>query len=136
MEWVSHTILTEIHVFTFYIICDALHDLVPFLQFKNCEQYPWRSFTFSFILTFTFINCTKSNINSWVFFTFMKLCKWLKNRRKASHKKQQPIFYTNLVGEIVVMAHATSNKPATSLTYFIQDYYYWFVSVWLITNST
>ena len=25
------------------IICDALHDLVPFVQFKKCEKHPWRS---------------------------------------------------------------------------------------------
>ena len=29
-----------------YIICDALHDLVPFLQFKKREKHPWWSATF------------------------------------------------------------------------------------------
>ena len=28
-------------------ICDALHNLVPFVQFKKREKHPWRSFTFS-----------------------------------------------------------------------------------------
>ena len=28
-------------------ICDALRDLVPFVQFKKREKYPWRSVTFS-----------------------------------------------------------------------------------------
>ena len=27
-------------------ICDALRDLVPFVQFKKCEKYPWKSVTF------------------------------------------------------------------------------------------
>ena len=27
--------------------CDALHNLVPFAQFKNREKHPWRSVTFS-----------------------------------------------------------------------------------------
>ena len=28
-------------------ICDALRDLLPFIQFKKREKHPWRSFTFS-----------------------------------------------------------------------------------------
>ena len=28
-------------------ICDAFHDLVPFVQFKKREKHPWRSVTFS-----------------------------------------------------------------------------------------
>ena len=28
-------------------ICDALRDLVAFLQFKNREKHPWRSVNFS-----------------------------------------------------------------------------------------
>ena len=27
--------------------CDALRDLVPFVQFKKREKHPWRSVTFS-----------------------------------------------------------------------------------------
>ena len=41
------------------IICDALHDLVPFVQFKKREKHPWRS-------------CSPP---PWVFFTFLKLYK-------------------------------------------------------------
>ena len=29
------------------LICDALHDLVPFVQFKKREEHPWRSVNFS-----------------------------------------------------------------------------------------
>ena len=36
------------------IIPDALHDLVPFVQFKKREKYPWRSVTFSKVAGFRF----------------------------------------------------------------------------------
>ena len=29
------------------LICDALRDLVPFVQFKKREKHPWRSASFS-----------------------------------------------------------------------------------------
>ena len=29
------------------ILCDALRDLVPFVQFKKREKHSWRSVTFS-----------------------------------------------------------------------------------------
>ena len=29
-----------------HLICDALRDLVPFLQFKKREKHPWRSANF------------------------------------------------------------------------------------------
>ena len=29
------------------LICDALSDLVPFVQFKKHENHPWRSVNFS-----------------------------------------------------------------------------------------
>ena len=29
-------------------ICDALRDLVPFVQFKKREKHPWKSVKFSF----------------------------------------------------------------------------------------
>ena len=41
-------------------ICDALRDLIPFVQFKKREKHPW----------------TKINTPPWVFFTFFKLDKW------------------------------------------------------------
>ena len=33
--------------------CDALRDLVPFVQFKKREKYPWRSVNFSKVAGFT-----------------------------------------------------------------------------------
>ena len=32
--------------------CDALRDLVPFVQFKKREKHPWRSVTFSKVAGF------------------------------------------------------------------------------------
>ena len=36
--------------------CDALRDLVPFVQFKKLEKHTWRSVTLW--VSFTFLNCT------------------------------------------------------------------------------
>ena len=52
-------------------ICDALHDLIPFVQFKKREKHPSMSVTFSKV-------AVKSNTPPWVFFTFSKLYKWYK----------------------------------------------------------
>ena len=60
------------------VICDALHDFVPFAQFKKREKHPWRSVTFSKFAGQKPLlkNFTKSNTPQWVFFTFFKLLKW------------------------------------------------------------
>ena len=44
--------LLNILVFTLFhfsekIMCNALRDLVPFVQYKKREKHPWRSVTFS-----------------------------------------------------------------------------------------
>ena len=49
-------------------LCDALRNLVPFVQFKKREKHPWRSVILA-------CNFTKSNTPPWVFFTFFILCK-------------------------------------------------------------
>ena len=51
------------------IICDALHDLVPFVQFKKCEEHP---------------TLLKSDTPPWAFFTFCNCTNGFK-LRKASH---------------------------------------------------
>ena len=55
-------------------ICDALRDLVPFLQFKKREKQPWRS-----------VNFTKINTAPWVFFTFFKLYKWYQISQRTTY---------------------------------------------------
>ena len=54
------------------IICDALRDLLSFVQFKKREKHPWRRVTFSKVAGFTksrnasqMLNITK---NIWLFF--------------------------------------------------------------------
>ena len=61
--------------------CDALHDLVSFVQFKEREKSPWRSVAFIKVV----------NTPSWVFFTFFKLCKW--------YQIAERITYRFLIGE-------------------------------------
>ena len=34
------------------MICDALRDFVPFVQFKKSEEHPWRIVTFSKVAGF------------------------------------------------------------------------------------
>ena len=54
-------------------ILHVLRDLMPFIQFKKHEKYPWRVVNFSKVAGFIDI---KSNTLLWMFFTFCKLCKW------------------------------------------------------------
>ena len=37
----------------YLLICGALHDLVPPVQFKKREKHPWRSVTFSKVAGFS-----------------------------------------------------------------------------------
>ena len=50
-------------------ISDALHDLVPFVQFKKHGKHPWKSATFNKV-------AAEINTSQWVFLTFFKLYKW------------------------------------------------------------
>ena len=47
----------------FCLICDALRNLVPFVQFKKREKHLWG------------VLLLKAYTSSWVFFAFLKLCK-------------------------------------------------------------
>ena len=62
--------------------CDALRDLLPFVQFKKREMHPWMSFTFSKVTGF--YNFTQTNTPSWVFYTFLNCTNGSKSL-KASH---------------------------------------------------
>ena len=50
-------------------ICDALRNLVAFVQFKKREQHPWRSV----------------NTPPWVLFTFFKLYKWYQIAQRTTY---------------------------------------------------
>ena len=54
-------------------MCDALRDLVPFVQFKKREKHGG---VLLLVKLQAFCNFTKSNTPPWVFFTFFKLYKW------------------------------------------------------------
>ena len=53
------------------VICDALHDYVPFVQFRKLKKYPWKSVTFSKV-TFSKV------------FTFLKLYKWYQTTQRIT----------------------------------------------------
>ena len=98
-------------------ICDALRNLVPFVQFKKRGKHPWRSVTFSKLAgsllleslfhavaglkTWNFIktcfqhrwiyNFSKSNTSPWVFFTVFKLYIWYQIARSVSYE-----YYMNM----------------------------------------
>ena len=55
--------------------CDALRDLVPFVQFKKRESTHGGVLILVKLQT-SACNFTKSNTSPWVFFTFFKLYKW------------------------------------------------------------
>ena len=79
--------MTLIHSYTtIYLsnvqICDALRNLVPFIQFRKREKHPWGSVTFINVAGFNF---TKSNTSPWVFFTFLKLYKWYQIAQSISY---------------------------------------------------
>ena len=57
-------------------ICDALRDLVPFMQFKKHEKHQWRSVTLSKVTNYRLSACnfTKINTPPRVFFSFFLNC--------------------------------------------------------------
>ena len=55
----------------YIFICDALRNLVPFVQFQKRKKHPRWSLKGAEACSFT-----KSNTPSWVFLTFLKLYKW------------------------------------------------------------
>ena len=57
-------------------ICDALRDLVPFVQFKKLEKHLWRSVNFSKVAGFSL---------PWVFFTFFKFYKWYQIAQRITY---------------------------------------------------
>ena len=48
---------------------DALRDLPPIIKLKKREKHPWRSGVL-------LLGPAAISTSPWVFFTFLKLCKW------------------------------------------------------------
>ena len=63
--------VTSYSRYSILYICDALGDLVLFVQFKKLEKHSQQSVTFSKLES---CNFTKSNTTPWLFFTRFKLC--------------------------------------------------------------
>ena len=61
--------LNPSHYSIHYTICGALHDLVPFVHFKEREN------THGGVLLLVKLQA-KNNTPPWTFFTFFKLCTW------------------------------------------------------------
>ena len=62
-------------LYIYELICGALRDLVPFVQFKRREN-THGGVLLLVKLQVSAYNFTKSNTTPWVFFTFYKLHKW------------------------------------------------------------
>ena len=56
----------------YWLIWDALQDLIPFVKFKKLEKHLWKSVTFSKIAG---ESLAKIITLPWMFFMFFKLCK-------------------------------------------------------------
>ena len=69
-------------------ICDALRDLVLFVQFKKREKHPWRSVTFSKVEA---CNFTQGHNPSMVFFMYFKLYKWYQIVQGVSYDPKEPL---------------------------------------------
>ena len=63
---------------TFFLICYALRDLVPFVQFKKYEKHQRMSVAFSKV-------AAKIDTPLWVFFTFFKLYKWYQFAQRITY---------------------------------------------------
>ena len=74
-------------------ICDALSNLLQFVQFKKREEHPCSNANSC--------NFTKINTPPWVFFTFFKLCRW--------HQIAQRILFT------LFFAHWFRNRSSKAL---------------------
>ena len=82
---------------------DALHDLIPFVQFKKREIHPWRGDLFVKLQALSY-NFTKSTTPPRVFFTFFKLDKWYKITHSVSYiilRSQFPINSTTKMPSVV-----------------------------------
>ena len=71
-------------------ICDALSNLVPFVQFKKREKHPWRSVNFSTC------NFAKINTPPWVFFLFFKLYKCYQITQRITHANKGSKYATGV----------------------------------------
>ena len=72
-------------------ICDALRDLVPFVQFKKREKHPWKDVTFSKVASLKPATLLKLTLLHGYFFMFFKLCKWYQIAQRTIYFTHQSI---------------------------------------------
>ena len=75
------------------MLCDALRDLVPFVQFKNPGIHPWRSVTFIKIAGFQPATLLKVTLHYGCFprVKFVKLCKWYQIVQNITYITEQTV---------------------------------------------
>ena len=67
-------------------ICDALRDLVPFIQFKKREKYPWRSATFIKVAGLKTATLIKVVLHHGCFSRFLNCTNGTKSCKKSQMK--------------------------------------------------
>ena len=65
------------------IHCDALRNLVPFVQFKKCEKHPWRSITFSKVVGWIPATSLKVTLLHGCFSRFLNCTNGTKSRKTS-----------------------------------------------------
>ena len=91
--------------------CDALRDLVPFIQFKKHEKKNHAGVLILVKLQKEACNSTKINTPAWVFFTFIKLYK--------CYQIAQRITYKNRIAESVLVREIRVRENRI-LLFFVQ----------------
>ena len=107
-EWKRSTNFMEHPVFhRWSCICDTLHDLVPFVQFKKREKHPWRNVTFT----------NKSNTHLWVLLTFFKMCKWYQTSQRTTRRLYFHVIFADSLERAARIALVRLYTKSFSLTY-------------------
>ena len=92
-------------------LCDALRDLVPFIQFKNVKNTHGGELLLVKLQAST-CNFTERNIHSWVFSTFFKLSK--------QYQIAKSISYFQLLSSLhlLTLCNSTNRENVRGLQFF------------------
>ena len=107
---------------------DLFRDLLPFVQFKKRENYPWRSVTFFNIPGWS-QQFSKSNISPFVFFHVFKIKLMLPNCAKHYSACQCKQDFTSLKHAVVVFKLFNFNSNLSQL------FQYLCISKFICSNS-
>ena len=109
-------------------IRDVFRDLLPFVQFKKRENYPWRSVTFFNIPGWS-QQFSKSNISPFVFFHVFKIKLMLPNCAKHYGACQCKQDFTSLKHAVVVFKLFNFNSNLSQLFQYLR------ISKFICSNS-